>query len=149
MNNKLNLVKHRGSKFMDFENKVLPVFFNNLLKKQYNEHDINRIFQGYNCQRKVTLRVNTLKSNVSEIKEVLEKNGINFSGVEWNSNAFIIDNSNEAYLQKLNIYENGKIYLQSLSSMLPPIILEPKNSEDILDMAAAPRRKNDTNSCYY
>ena len=38
------------------------------------------------------------------------------------------------------MYEKGEIYLQSLSSMLPPIILEPKQGNDILDMAAAPRR---------
>ena len=42
---------------------------------------------------------------------------------------------------QLKIYEEGKIYLQSLSSMLPPIILEPKENEDILDMAAAPGGK--------
>ena len=41
----------------------------------------------------------------------------------------------------MSIYKNGEIYLQSLSSMLPPIILEPKERTDILDMAAAPGGK--------
>ena len=41
----------------------------------------------------------------------------------------------------MNIYQDGKIYMQSLSSMLPPIILEPKEGIDILDMAAAPGGK--------
>ena len=31
--------------------------------------------------------------------------------------------------------------MQSLSSMLPPVILEPKEGKDILDMAAAPGGK--------
>jgi NOL1/NOP2/sun family putative RNA methylase len=39
------------------------------------------------------------------------------------------------------MYKNGEIYLQSLSSMLPPIILNPKQGADILDMAAAPGGK--------
>ena len=43
--------------------------------------------------------------------------------------------------KKLEIYEKGEIYLQSLSSMLPPIILEPKADENILDMASAPGGK--------
>ena len=41
----------------------------------------------------------------------------------------------------MDIYTNGEIYMQSLSSMLPPIILEPKEDTDILDMAAAPGGK--------
>lgn len=41
----------------------------------------------------------------------------------------------------MDIYQDGKIYMQSLSSMLPPIILEPKEKTDILDMAAAPGGK--------
>lgn len=47
----------------------------------------------------------------------------------------------EKEIKNLPIYEEGKIYLQSLSSMLPPIILEPKEGADILDMAAAPGGK--------
>ena len=39
------------------------------------------------------------------------------------------------------MYKNGEIYLQSLSSMLPPIILNPQEKTDILDMAAAPGGK--------
>ena len=44
---------------------------------------------------------------------------------------------------KLEVQYNkeGKIYLQSVTSMLPPIILNPKEKENILDMAAAPGGK--------
>ena len=41
----------------------------------------------------------------------------------------------------MDIYKNGKIYLQSLSSMLPPIVLNPMPKNDILDMTAAPGGK--------
>ena len=41
----------------------------------------------------------------------------------------------------LDIYEKGEIYMQSLSSMLPAIILDPKSDENILDMTAAPGGK--------
>ena len=39
------------------------------------------------------------------------------------------------------MYINGKIYMQSLSSMLPVLFLNPKENESILDMAAAPGGK--------
>ena len=44
-------------------------------------------------------------------------------------------------IDELNIYKSGEIYVQSLSSMLPPIVLDPKEGNDILDMAAAPGGK--------
>ena len=50
-------------------------------------------------------------------------------------------NVNENDIKKLDIYKTGKIYLQSLSSMLPPLLLKPNKGEDILDMAAAPGGK--------
>ena len=51
-------------------------------------------------------------------------------------------------IKELEIYKQGKIYLQSLSSMLPPLVLNPKPQENILDMAAAPRRKNNRDGSF-
>ena len=53
----------------------------------------------------------------------------------------------EQDLQNLEIYKQGKIYLQSLSSMLPPIVLNPKENENILDMCAAPGGKTTQMAC--
>ena len=52
----------------------------------------------------------------------------------------VIKNVKEKELQKLDIYKKGGIYLQSLSSMIPPIVLNPKQNEKILDLTAAPRK---------
>lgn len=38
-------------------------------------------------------------------------------------------------------FDNGEIYIQSLSSMLPVFILDPKPGEKILDMCASPGSK--------
>ena len=40
-----------------------------------------------------------------------------------------------------SMYKDGHIYLQSLSSMLPVLALEPSEKENILDMCAAPGSK--------
>ena len=126
---------------MEETNNKLPEFLINKLNKQYGEELFRKILDGYKERRVVTLRVNTLKSNVQKVKEELTANNINFSEVSWNKEALIIENANEEDLQKLSIYENGEIYLQSLSSMLPPVIMEPKENTDILDMTAAPGGK--------
>lgn len=119
----------------------IPQFLIEMLEKQYGKELANEILQGYTIKRKVTFRVNTLKTTREQVEEVLKNVGIEFSKVPWSDNAYIVENATEKELQELDLYENGEIYLQSLSSMLPPIILEPIEGFDILDMAAAPGGK--------
>lgn len=116
-------------------------FLNEMLQKQYGQEIKGKIIDGYKTNRLVTFRVNTLKSSIKEIEEKLEELNIEYKKVSWSKEAFIINNVRENEIQELDIYLQGKIYLQSLSSMLPPIILEPKEGIDILDMAAAPGGK--------
>ena len=116
-------------------------FLQELLQKQYGTETTQTIIEGYKTKRKTTLRINTIKSNKEEIKKELEKEKIEYEQVKWSSEALIIKNANEKTIQEMEIYKNGKIYMQSLSSMLPPIILDPKEGTDILDMAAAPGGK--------
>ena len=119
----------------------IPNFLYEMLLKQYGEELTNKIIKGYNVKRFVTLRVNTLKTNIENVIKILTENNIIFKQVSWYNDALIIENADENDLRKLSLYENGELYLQSLSSMLPAIILNPKENENILDMAAAPGGK--------
>lgn len=120
---------------------MIPEFLENKLKAQYSEAIVSDILAGYSMKRKVTLRINTLKSDTNTIKSKLKNNGIDFEEVPWSNEALIILNADENAIEDLDIYKNGEIYLQSLSSMLPPVVLDPKEKTDILDMAAAPGGK--------
>ena len=111
------------------------------LEKQYGSKLAKEIVKGYGCKRPVTLRVNTLKTSPEEVKDKLTKEQISYKEVEWSKEALILDSVRENRVQELEMYQNGEIYLQSLSSMLPPILLNPKPGNDILDMAAAPGGK--------
>ena len=119
----------------------IPEFLINMLKEQYGEEIAQKIIEGYTKNRYVTFRVNTLKSSVEKIEKELKENNIEFEKVNWSSEAFVIKNVREKEIENLEVYKNGEIYLQSLSSMLPPIILEPKENIDILDMCSAPGGK--------
>ncbi len=116
-------------------------FLEEKLEKQYGTKITKEIIEGFQTKRKTTLRINTIKNNIEEIKKELEKEKIEYETIKWSKEALIIKNADEKTIQEMEIYKNGKIYLQSLSSMLPPIILEPKEGTDILDMAAAPGGK--------
>lgn len=116
-------------------------FLEVMLKEQYGIETAKKIINGYLIKRKTTLRINTIKSNIEEIKNKLQESKIEYEEVPWSKEALIIKNVDEKTIQEMDIYQDGKIYMQSLSSMLPPIILEPKEKTDILDMAAAPGGK--------
>lgn len=119
---------------------IIPQFLKEMLVNQYGQETTEKIIKGY-IKKVVTIRVNTIKANKQEIIDKLKNVQIEFDEIEYNNNALIIRNKNEEDLRKLDVYENGEIYMQSLSSMLPPIVLEPKEKENILDMTAAPGGK--------
>ena len=121
--------------------KQIPQFLITMLTEQYGEKITKQILEGYTKQKYVTLRANKIKTRVEDIEEQLIKNNIKFRKIGWYKDAIIIENAREDEIRKTEMYENGEIYLQSLSSMLPPIILEPEKGENILDMAAAPGGK--------
>ena len=52
--------------------KKIPEFLDELLEKEYGKELKNKIIEGYSKRRVVTLRVNTIKSNCSKVKEVLD-----------------------------------------------------------------------------
>ena len=117
----------------------MPDFLEQILKEEYGEELFNRIKEGYNINRPTTFRVNTLKASIEEIKELLNSLKIKYSNVLWYEDALILEEDYK--LQELDIYKNGKIYIQSLSSMIPALIVNPNEKENILDMCAAPGGK--------
>ncbi len=119
----------------------IPDFLYDTLIKEYGQGITNQIIQGYSKKRKTTLRVNTIKTKGETVKEALKQQNIELQEVDWYKEAIILKDCQEQEIQQLPMYEKGEIYLQSLSSMLPPLIVAPKSKETILDMAAAPGGK--------
>lgn len=119
----------------------IPTFLIDMLNEQYGPEITNQIFHAYKEKRVVSFRVNTLKTSTNKILNELSKIGIEYETVAWYEDAIIVKNTNEKFIQTLDIYKKGEIYLQSLSSMLPVIILNPKQNADILDMCSAPGGK--------
>lgn len=118
---------------------TLPDFLQKALREQYGDL-ADRIIAGYSAERRVTLRANRLKTSPEEVMNELTERGIYATNPPWSVDAFIVD-AKEETLRALPMYQNGEIYLQSLSSMIPPMVLEPRAGEAILDMAAAPGGK--------
>ncbi|MBQ8081448.1 MAG: RsmB/NOP family class I SAM-dependent RNA methyltransferase [Clostridia bacterium] len=110
------------------------------LRAVYGEN-AGRIIEGLNAERATTLRVNTLKADRGEALAALRQAGLQPQLVPFYEDAALLPPRSEGILRGLPLYENGGIYLQSLSSMLPPLFLQARPGEDVLDMAAAPGGK--------
>lgn len=119
---------------------MIPEILIEEIKRYYEEENVSKIIDGYSKIRPTTFRVNTIKSSNEEIEKELEKNSILFEKYEQIPGSYIVKNK-DINIEQLDIYKDGKIYVQSLSSMLPPIFMKPLEEKDILDMAAAPGGK--------
>lgn len=119
---------------------MIPAFLKNFLFDQYGEEVANVMITGYAARRPVTFRVNLLKTSAEEVEKRCIELGIKVKRAPV-PNAFIAEEIRERELAATSLYERGEIYLQSLSSMLPPFLLGAKEGESVLDMTAAPGGK--------
>lgn len=111
------------------------------IKEIFSPSEYDKIIQSFRIKRNTTFRVNTLKSNKNETISFLRTNGFKIKEIVYIDNGFSLDSEQTNKLLKTELAKEGKIYLQSISSMIPPIVLAPNSNDIILDMASAPGSK--------
>lgn len=101
----------------------------------------NKFIYFVESEPKLSIRVNTLKTTPCLLTQRLkEKHNISSIPFTENPNAFVV----EGNLSLLGIsleHILGEYYIQSRSSMLPSLALNPKEGEKVLDLCAAPGSK--------
>lgn len=127
--------------------KRLPEKFIDELYEMYSPVSVDKILLGMTDDRFLTLRVNTIKYNIQDLMRYFKEVNIKFERVPWYSDALIIKNAREKDIQKLDVYKKGFVYFQSLSSMVPPLVLNPRSGEKVLDMTSAPGSKTTELAC--
>lgn len=115
--------------------------FTGRLEKMFSPTISEKILRGFEAQKLPVVRINTIKTDLPNIIEKLRVLGVRFQRVDFLKNALIIQNKNEKFFENLEIYQNGEIYFQGISSQLPVLFLEPKPGENVLDLCAAPGSK--------
>ena len=120
---------------------VLPEKFRDRLSLFVDPKQSEEILESF-CEKKpTTFRANTLKITANELAKALYQEGIKTQRVDWYPDAFILLDQPQKILMETQWYKNGFLYLQSLSSMIPPVVLNPKPGDSILDITAAPGSK--------
>lgn len=88
-----------------------------------------------------TLRVNTLKSDIQKFSEIVNNYSWKLTPLEISPTAFRLSTGTKIIFDDIPEHREGLFYVQELASMLPTIALDPKPTETILDIAAAPGSK--------
>lgn len=120
----------------------LPEELIEILEEIYTIGELDSIYRSFDRGRYTSFRINTLRGNYKEVSEDLIKNKIKFNNYHYIKNAFTSRDSRENNFKQLKSYEEGKIYLQNISSMIPACYLNLKKGMTILDMCAAPGSKS-------
>lgn len=89
----------------------------------------------------VILRVNTLKTTVSELCEILHNENIETKPLEFENALEVIGGID---ITGSNAFRNGLFHVQDIASQTAVNILAPKNGELVLDICAAPGGKTFT-----
>ncbi|MCH9031965.1 MAG: RsmB/NOP family class I SAM-dependent RNA methyltransferase [candidate division Zixibacteria bacterium] len=121
-----------------FDSIVIPESFR--LRYEPLVDNPSAFFETIRKPLKRSFRVNTLKSTCDEIENRFDTYGIEIKQTKWLPLAYVSENPDigstlESFL--------GKIYIQELTSMLPPLVVEEeiRNARSILDSCAAPGSK--------
>lgn len=105
--------------------------------------------ENFNCFKdyssryiRKSIRVNTLKISVDNLKKRLEKDWI-LEQVPWCNEGFWIKyrHGDRFDIGNLPEHQLGYIYVQDAASMIPPVVLLPEKKDIVLDCCAAPGSK--------
>ena len=130
----------------------IPEAFLLRVKEMFGQSVFSEVEKTF-VMRPTTLRINGIKSQkhqntetqkhfvVDDVKEVLNNDGFKLQQVPWYKDAYILENKTKRELIDTEVYQKGEIYVQSLASMVPPLVLDPKPGEKVLDLTAAPGSK--------
>ena len=119
----------------------LPEAFLDRLDEIIPSEHVRDVLDSYTKKRPTTLRVNTLKNTKDEFLSRVQTEKISLTPVSWYPLAYIVPTLGQKSITDFEFYKQGMCYVQSLSSMIPPLVLDPKPGEMILDMTAAPGSK--------
>jgi len=120
---------------------MLPALFIERLEKIIPAEYFTDVLSTFSGHSPVTVRINTLKKPAEQVLAELIASGIPFEKISWSSDALILTGLASEQCRELELVKNNVLYRQSLSSMLPVLVLDPQKEEMVLDFCAAPGSK--------
>ena len=125
--------------------KILAEALVKKLEEIHTKDELKTINGGFKTEkRKPTFRINTLKANKEKTIENLKENGLKISKIDFLDNAYRLDEWTEKDLWNTWAFKAWYIYMQGISSMIPPLLFnlgDDSSETKMLDVTAAPWSK--------
>lgn len=99
------------------------------------------VLASFSSDRPVCFRINPLKANTDQVLAEFKVLGLQPEPLPWNPYGYCLSAEARSLLTDSAMFNEGRIYIQGLSSQLAAILLNPQPGESILDLAAAPGGK--------
>ena len=106
----------------------------------YGMEETEQILKGFDREKLLSIRTNTLKCTPEELRNKLKAEGVTVGPVKDLDYAFYI--SGFDYLNSLQSFEDGLFYVQDVSSMMAAELAAPKENDYVIDVCAAPGGKS-------
>ncbi len=119
----------------------LPEAFRERLGAMLTPEGYARIVAAFSQPAATGFRINTLLASRDEVIARLAEEGIQPHAVSWKDDAFYVEPEMRGRLLASTPYLRNHLYIQNLSSMIPPLLLDARPDERVLDLAAAPGSK--------
>lgn len=116
----------------------MPIWIVKKLIDELGEENAKRICINSNIRPKMSIRVNSLKTNKQELIERLKEKNIELENGKLNDFIYLDSVKNVANLSE---YTNGLFTMQDEAAALTALVLCPKDGENILDCCSAPGGK--------
>src|SRR3989344_4632912 len=116
-------------------------FKEKFIKRYEKLTDINKLLEYSQRFLRRSIRINTLKMSVKELKARLKD--WNLEQIPWCRDGFWIEHKRKERRDIGNLLEHnlGYFYVQEAASMIPPVVLNPKKHSVVLDACACPGSK--------
>lgn len=132
--NKRKQINQFYSKWYSFPQWLIDIWV-----KEYGFDATEQLCIYFNSPAPTWIRVNTLKTSVEEVISAFKQMDVGFEQHSDLLEAIRVDSLQ--LIKQSELFKQGKILVQDLSSMLPAIVLNPSKNSCVLDMCAAPGGK--------
>lgn len=120
---------------------LLPPGFVERLRAVVPPDRLDEALASFSAAKPASFRVNTLRGTPDAAVAELSEAGLTPAPVPWCTEAFTVPAGQRDALVRCAAVNDGRVYVQGLSSVLAGLVLGPRPGEAVLDLAAAPGGK--------
>jgi NOL1/NOP2/sun family putative RNA methylase len=120
---------------------MLPDIFLQRLEQIIPSKNLSDVQKTFEQESAFVVRVNTLKSSVAAVLKSLQTVGVTYRPCVCSKESFVIAKESVAQLRETELFIDGVLYKQGLSSIITSNLLTLDLEQQVLDLCAAPGSK--------